>query len=779
MINFRRTNKEHGTCNHGRAPLDPVPYLRFLAMETAAQPRHCVRFKTFELNLLTRELYRNGRLIRLRGHPIEVLAMLLERPGQLVTREEFQKKLWPKGTFVDFEQILNNSIRMLREALGDKAEAPQYIETLPRLGYRFIAQVTTGLERPNGAAKVSGEATLPQNDTASGMPTVADSRTSSPVRNRWRWIAATFIGLAVLVSAASIVHLRERHAAAPRLGDSQTGSALQIRPITNAPGTAKLPAFSPDGREIAFLWDGPERKHFDVYVQLLGSDTPLRITHSTDNTIGALAWSPDGNQIAFTRCGGRNDGVFAVPALGGVERKLTDVGCPNAESGPLSWLSNGQEILMIDHCPEAGTFDLVDFSLESGKKRCLTHSGSKNAFDSVFQFALSPDSRTIAFTASPAAPCQGEVYTIPLTGGPPHPLTVEGRCFADFLWTFSDLMWTPDGKSIVFISTRSVLPALWRVSAEGGSIQRETSYPAIGSFSSDGRRLVYSEATIVEGATIWRADLTSAGGKVLENRELIRTQLSEMSAQPSPDGTRIAWRSSRTGYGQIWVSGVDGENPLQLTHIDSYAGTPRWSPDGQSISFNGVVSNRRQVFVINSGGRGQRQITDGPYDNIEASWSRDSRSLYFASMRTGSWQVWKHKLDNGVELQVTKEGGFEPFESYDGQTVYYTRFYEGGIWSVPASGGKETQVIADTPQLGYWGSWGITNAGLYLLNNDAAPMPRIEFYNFKTRRLSPVLAIAKKPWLLQSSLSATADGKTIYYTVYDQQSVIKMMEIPR
>ena len=506
---------------------------------------------------------------------------------------------------------------------------------------------------------------------------------------------------------------------------------------------------------------------------------PLRITRSTDNTIGALAWSPDGNQIAFSRCGGRNDGLFAVTALGGAERKLTDVGCPYDEPSTIAWLSNGQDILIIDHCPEAGSFDLVIFSLASGKKRCLTHSGPRNAFDTVFQFSLSPDGGTVAFTASPAAPCQGEVYTVPLAGGPPHPLTVEGRCFADILWTFSDLMWAPDGKWIVFASTRSMLPALWRVAAEGGPIQRETSYPAIGSFSSDGRRLVYSESTIVEGATIWRAGLASAGGQLLRNRESIRTQLSEMSAQPSPDGTRIAWRSDRSGNGQIWTSGVDGENPLQLTHVDSYASTPRWSPDGRWISFNGVVSNRRQLFVINSEGREQRQITDGPYDNIESSWSRDGKSLYFASMRTGSWQVWKRRLDSGEELQVTKEGGFEPFESFDGQTVYYTRFYEAGIWRVPASGGIESLVVADSPQIGYWGFWGITRAGLYLLNSDAEPMPRIEFYNFSTNRLTPVFTLAKKPWPLQSSLSATADGTTIYYTVYDQQSVIKMMEIPR
>jgi DNA-binding winged helix-turn-helix (wHTH) protein len=107
-------------------------------METAARSEHLVRFKTFELDLLTRELHRNGQRLKLHGHPIDVLAILLERPGDLVTREELKRRLWPRDTFVDFEQILNNSISKLRDALGDRAEDPQFIETLPRLARRPV-----------------------------------------------------------------------------------------------------------------------------------------------------------------------------------------------------------------------------------------------------------------------------------------------------------------------------------------------------------------------------------------------------------------------------------------------------------------------------------------------------------------------------------------------------------------------------------------------------------------------------------------------------------------
>ena len=122
-------------------------------METLSNQR--VRFKSFEFDLGTRELRRNGLKLKLQGQPVEVLAMLLLRPGQVVTREEIQRRLWPKDTFVDFEHSLNSTIRRLRDALGDSAGNPRFIETVPRLGYRFIARIETAAES-EGAIPTSG-----------------------------------------------------------------------------------------------------------------------------------------------------------------------------------------------------------------------------------------------------------------------------------------------------------------------------------------------------------------------------------------------------------------------------------------------------------------------------------------------------------------------------------------------------------------------------------------------------------------------------------------------
>jgi cholera toxin transcriptional activator len=104
-------------------------------------PNQLVRFGDFSADLKAAELYRDGTRLRLQGQPFAVLAVLLERPGRLIAREEFHRRLWPSDTFVDFEHGLNAAVNRLREALGDSSGTPRYIETIPRRGYRFIANV--------------------------------------------------------------------------------------------------------------------------------------------------------------------------------------------------------------------------------------------------------------------------------------------------------------------------------------------------------------------------------------------------------------------------------------------------------------------------------------------------------------------------------------------------------------------------------------------------------------------------------------------------------------
>jgi Tol biopolymer transport system component len=680
----------------------------------------------------------------------------------------------------------------LRDALGDSADAPLYIETVPKRGYRFIAPVISPeavqMEIASAGGALPAAHSNTQSNTAAQSQQAPELRVEDAAPHRWSGRTAVVIGVAavvILAAAGSMMIFRLLHGNGRLLEGSPATSNLEIVPVTTAAGEAVLPALSPDGREIAFVWNGLERRRYNLYVQLIGSDTPLQLTHSKGGLPGSPAWSPDGQQVAFSRCDGKNDGVFVVPALGGPERELTRVGCLYTLPGPVAWLSDGQKLLIVDHCSATGRFDVVLFSLATGTKQCLTKSASLGEADGGFGFALSPDGKTLAFIRTTAS-LVGDIYTVGLADGKLQRLTIASKLGCTLLSRFgcTGLMWTPDSKFVVFLSTHTTLPSLWRVSVHGGPIERETTYPAIGAISKDGRRFVYPDITGVEVPAIWRADLAAAGGRVLSNRKLISTQYPETDAQPSPDGTQLVWMSIRTGSEEIWSGSANGENPSQLTRLNRYSGTPRWSPDGKWSAFDSYTGKNVQIFVVDSEGRNLHAVTAGAYDNVVPSWSRDGKSIYFVSKRTGNWEVWKHSLESGAESQMTRRGGFDAFESYDGQTIYFSRFDQAGIWSMPANGGpangrEESLVIADKPQVGYWGHWAVTEDGLYLLNTDAEPGPTIEFYRFATRRITPVLTLEMQPARQQPALSATRDGKTVYYTQYDRQSVIKMMEFAK
>ncbi len=700
-----------------------------------------------------------------------MLVYLLEHSGQLVSREDLRGVLWAADTFVDFDHSLNTAMMKLRDALGDVADSPVYIETIPKRGYRFIAPITQPADPGTQSLSPSSVAV----DSAPPIPIPATPPAAGPSPLRHPIMLA--LGLLLAVSMAVIAFLLVHRPGSQSLANAER-KLLRTVPVTSAAGDAISPVFSPDGREIAFVWDGSDRKGYDLYVQLIGADLPLRLTYHQRGLIGPAAWSPDGQEIAFQRCDGKNDGVFAVPALGGEERQLTTTTCYYTTPNPLAWIADGNDILMVDRCTPDGRFGVVDLTLATGQKRCVTDAPDDKDDDTGYGFALSPDGSTIAFGRMTEALCC-DIYRVPINGGPMKRITSDGHTGCNMLSEFgcSGIMWTPNGQSIIYVTARSSLPALFRTSVNGGASEVETTYPAIGSFTHDGVRFVYSQHTSSDSPAIWRADFAIAGGALIKKGKIISSQFPEMDAQPSPDGTSIVWMSMRTGAEEIFASDSAGNDQKQLTHLDRYSGTPRWSPDGKWIAFDSYIPSKRvEIFLVEPDGRNLHSVIAAPFDCAVPSWSRDGKSIYYSGNRGGVRQVWKHNLDSGTDVQLTKHGGFDPIESSDGKTLYYTRFYEAGIWKMPAGGGPETQIVRDRPQLGFWGHYAATATGLYVLDYDAEPHPTIDFYNFATQKISPVLTLDERPARLQPSLSATADGKTLYFTQYDRQSVIKMME---
>ena len=258
-----------------------------------------IRFATFEVDLEAQELRKGGLRLRLTGQPFQVLAILLEQPGVVVTREELQRRLWP-DTFVDVDHNLNTAVNKIREALGDSSENPRFVETVPRRGYRFIAPIML-----NGTPPVTAHAA---GKNAIGTPTSA---------------AATraFGAFAVLVAAMLLavgfwIYTRREVPATP--------PQRTLTRITFDEGLQYQPTWSPDGRYVAYSSDRGGK--FDIWIQQVSGGNPIQITKGPGNN-WQPDWSPDGKYIAYRSENGEG-GLYIAPALGGagLERKISSFG---------------------------------------------------------------------------------------------------------------------------------------------------------------------------------------------------------------------------------------------------------------------------------------------------------------------------------------------------------------------------------------------------------------------------------------------------------------------
>ena len=712
------------------------------------------RFGEFEVREGEFCLIRGEETIPVEPKAFRVLLCLLRNPHRLVTKDELLDAVW-QDTSVS-ENSLTRSIALLRRVLGDDTHEPRYIATVPTVGYRFVCDVSVAV---NNASDVFTSAEAPPPGASTHQPaSVAVQPRSNRKNYRKLAIAATCLVVLGILVAAFIWRERERISAHGNDLAASTFPGMHSVALFGLSGEIGDVALSPDAKEIAFIWDGGKQTD-DLYLGLIAGERrdepPLQLTHIKGGSACCSSWSPDGRELAYGVCNDQGGAVFVVPALGGQSRKVADVACLFGQAGFPVWTADGKSLILVDRCAPTGPNGIVRLSLATDEKQCLDRPPAGDLGD--WKLTLSPDGETVAFLRCPNAG-MSDLYTLRLTDGTLHRVTSEGRA----IW---DLMWMPDGQHLVIRSSRIGLASLWRVSAKG-AMSKETVYPDVGSLSADGRRLVYVRNADTPG-TIWRADVTTAGGRLLHMTNLVSTGNWCDGAQPSPDGQQIVFQCQFAGFGgwggsEIWKSNADGSDSTQLTSFGGLAGTPRWSPDSKSIAFDYRPGSRSQIFTMDADGRNQRMLTSDRADNVVPSWSRDGKVVYFSSNRTGRYEIWKKELGDGQEFQVTRHGGMGAFEAYDRKTLYYAMFDGTGIWSVPVTGGDEKR-LTEAPRLGHWGDFAVTDSGLYLMDTDHKPDPAIFFYDFLHRRITPVLTLPDLHDSWDANLSCLRSGKFLLF----------------
>lgn len=536
--------------------------------------------------------------------------------------------------------------------------------------------------------------------------------------------------------------------------DPRGGPQLTPTPLTSYPGREYTPTFSPDGGAVAYTWEGPSQDNFDIYVEVIGSQKPVRLTSHPDVELSPR-WSPDGRKIAFIRA--HADGtseVMTISAAGGPASRV----CANEiyyrpNTRPLEWSSDGKYLFIA---ALNGSRGLVRVDTVSGSVLRITDPPPEQV---DLGPSLSPDGSKLAFTHVEKG--MSTLNTVKLNrdyapASSPQQLQVS-PCAKSLC---VDPEWTADSKFILFVSNHQGGMRLWSLPENGGTAQLLSSMgdkvltPEV---ARSGRRMAFARDLL--DTNIWRLDLTS-----LSRRAAI-TQSTRLDQRPrvSPDGSMLAFESDRTGFTEIWVASSDGSNARCLTNFKQEgAGSPSWSPDGSRLLFDSHHEGQSEIYEISVTGGEPRRLTNHPSADILPEYSPDRGWIYFTSSRSGQYEIWRMPVHGGPALQVTRNGGFGSRLSSDGRVVYYTRQEDlRPLWSSPSNGGLEKRICDSV--LGR--SYEVVEGGVYFISADNLHRSTLEFLDARTGSQRKIYTFDRS---VAPGLSVSADGRFAYYTQVDQ-----------
>jgi Tol biopolymer transport system component/DNA-binding winged helix-turn-helix (wHTH) protein len=696
----------------------------------------------WEVHPSLNRLTRNGQEVRVEPKVMQVLEFLAETPGDVVTREQLVARVWPDVFVTD--DVLHRAIRELRRAFGDETAKPEYVETIRKRGYRLIAPVRFTDSRPHEAA---------------APPAVRPPQVSN--RSSRFVVAAAVVFAAVLGAVVFVLASRPTP-------ETPVASSVRFAALTSSPLNETDPAISPDGTRLAFAIRPPgEVGPADIYMTAGAGDTPERlIAHPADDR--HPAWSADASTLAFIRMDGRTCDIMLMTLTDRRERRVAS--CGNLEEPRVSWSANGDwlvESFAPGPDPIRG-WQIARVSTQTGVRETLTLPTPGTLGD--YSPAVSPDGTRIAFVRGING-ATSDVHVVSMSGGTPTRVT----------WDNQDLVgvdWSADGTSLVYATDRAGGYTIWRVGIAGGDPQlvvggaAKLKHPSVARSSG---RITYEswsyEINLWEAPIVDRLDLESDLTSTL--RPIVQTSDQwNHSPDVSPDESRLAFVSTRSGAAEVWTADRDGSNARQLTTFGRASmRVPRWSPDGKSILISAAVNGQPDLYAIDVASRAMTRLTEDVDDEVAPAWSRDGATVMFGARVGGTWQLMRMNVADRSRLQITTDGGYAAQPSPDGTAILFTRLERPGVWQMAADGGSATLLVPGV-RAAENVNWRATPHGIYYIGM-AADQVVVKRAPLTGGQAADVAWIGNYSW---PGFAVTRDRKVIYAHWDRRESNIMAMD---
>ena len=630
------------------------------------QSKQTFEFGPFRIDTRNRQLLRDGKVVPLKAKAVDTLLLLVVRRGDVVEKDDLMKSLWP-DSFVE-EANLTQNIYTLRKALGDG----DYIETIPRRGYRFVGEVRTGeepsevlviQERTRTSISYEEQSTNLADEAKFRAPDVIDVfPQSSPARRlegetvktgrsylRW-WPLVVLIAL-LLISVLVLVHFWRTRVPFEKIHLSRFTTT----------GKAEKAAISPDGKYLAHVLN--DSGQHSVWVRQVATGKDLQIVPPAHVDIYGLTFSHDGNYVFYVSQEMNRLGMlFKVPSMGGVSTKLAE----DVDS-PVSISHDDKRLAFIRLSPTEHS--VVVTNLDGSGERKVVSSTPTSEFKIAPSYlippAWSPDGKIIA---CPVGVLRSGDEQQTIWGFDAE--TGAARAFTKEHWeTIGRMEWLASGAGLIVTAAETggtFTQQIWFVNYADGASRKITNdlndYRDL-SVTADGKTVIAVQSE--RRANIWVASASNFS----QTRQVTFTNYDALDGLAwAPDG-KLVYTQQSAGEENLWVADPGGQSPHQLT---SHAGLnlqPKVSPDGRYVVFVSTRSGQLHLWRIDADGQHALELTHGK-DDQRPSIAPDGRSVFFRSYAFGAGvRVYRIAIDGGEPVRITDQTSAEPALSRDGKWI--------------------------------------------------------------------------------------------------------------